>query len=319
MIEGAGLALGGGLAMVALALPGGIHRIPEGHVGVYWRGGALLDRVTGPGYHTMLPIVTSYAAVQTTVQTDKVMNIPCGTSGGTVISFERIEVVNQLKAEYVHATIKNYTVDYDKTWIYDKIHHEINQFCSQHTLQEVYISKFDTLDEHIAAALQRDINQWAPGIEIIAIRVTKPRIPDKIRQNYEAVEAEATKVKVAAQTQLLVEKEAETERKRAISDAEKRSAVNEIELSKRLAEKENEQRLEQIANEMHLAKLKAAADAEFYAATREAEANAQRITPELIQLEAVRALANNTKVYFGESLPKMFVDPSLLPAGRSGT
>ena len=33
MIEGAGLALGGGLAMVALALPGGIHRIPEGHVG----------------------------------------------------------------------------------------------------------------------------------------------------------------------------------------------------------------------------------------------------------------------------------------------
>merc|ERR1712138_70831 len=101
------------------------------------------------------------------------MNIPCGTSGGTVISFERIEVVNQLKAEYVHATIKNYTVDYDKTWIYDKIHH--------------------------------DINQLAPGIEIIAIRVTKPRIPEKIRQNYEAVEAEATKVKVAAQTQLLVE------------------------------------------------------------------------------------------------------------------
>ena len=215
--------------------------------------------------------------------------------------------------------VKNYTVDYDKTWIYDKIHHEINQFCSQHTLQEVYISKFDTLDEHIAAALQRDINQWAPGIEIIAIRVTKPRIPEKIRQNYEAVEAEATKVKVAAQTQLLVEKEAETERKRAISDAEKRSAVNEIELSKRLAEKENEQRLEQIANEMHLAKLKAAADAEFYAATREAEANAQRITPELIQLEAVRALANNTKVYFGESLPKMFVDPSMLPSGRSVT
>ena len=137
MIEGACLALGGGLAMVALALTGGIQSIPEGHVGVYWRGGALLDRVTGPGYHTMLPIVTSYAAVQTTVQTDKVMNIPCGTSGGTVISFERIEVVNQLKAEYVHATIKNYTVDYDKTWIYDKIHHEINQFCSQHTLQEV--------------------------------------------------------------------------------------------------------------------------------------------------------------------------------------
>merc|ERR1712159_128332 len=155
------------------------------------------------------------------------------------ISFERIEVVNQLKAEYVHATIKNYTVDYDKTWIYDKIHHEINQFCSAHSLQEVYITKFDTLDESLRDALQRDIDQWAPGIKIIAIRVTKPRIPEKIRQNYESVEAEATKVKVAAQTQILVEKEAETERKRAISEAEKHAAVQEIELAKRLAEKEN--------------------------------------------------------------------------------
>ena len=31
-------------------------------------------------------------------------------------------------------TIRNYTGDYDRIWIYDKIHHEINQFCSHHTL-----------------------------------------------------------------------------------------------------------------------------------------------------------------------------------------
>ena len=68
--------------------------------------------------------------------------IPCGTSGGTVITFDKIEVVNRLKREYVHETIKNYTVDYDKTWIYDKIHHEINQFCSAHTLEEACISLY---------------------------------------------------------------------------------------------------------------------------------------------------------------------------------
>ena len=38
--------------------------------------------------------------------------------------------------------VKNYTADYDKTLIYNKIHHELNQFCSIHTLQEVYIQKF---------------------------------------------------------------------------------------------------------------------------------------------------------------------------------
>lgn len=42
----------------------------------------------------------------------------------------------------VHDIVKNYTADYDKTLIYNKIHHELNQFCSIHTLQEVYIELF---------------------------------------------------------------------------------------------------------------------------------------------------------------------------------
>ena len=32
-----------------------------------------------------------------------------------------------MKKEFVYETVKNYTVDYDQTWIFDKIHHEINQ------------------------------------------------------------------------------------------------------------------------------------------------------------------------------------------------
>lgn len=34
-------------------------------------------------------------------------------------------------------------MNYDNIWIYDKIHHEINQFCSSHSLQQVYIDVFD--------------------------------------------------------------------------------------------------------------------------------------------------------------------------------
>ncbi len=82
-----------------------------------------------------------------------VFDIPCGTAGGVVIEFDHIEVVNRLKKSYVHETIKNYTINYDQTWIFDKIHHEINQFCSKHTLQEVFIDKFDSLDDQLAIAL----------------------------------------------------------------------------------------------------------------------------------------------------------------------
>lgn len=27
-----------------------LHQVPEGHVGVYWRGGALLKTITDPGF-----------------------------------------------------------------------------------------------------------------------------------------------------------------------------------------------------------------------------------------------------------------------------
>lgn len=87
----------------------------------------------------MLPFITTYHEVQVTLQTDQVRDIPCGTSSGVVIRFEKIEVVNRLRKNLAHQTIKNYTVKYDQTWIFSKIHHEINQFCSSHTLQEVLI------------------------------------------------------------------------------------------------------------------------------------------------------------------------------------
>jgi erlin len=88
--------------IAAIAFPillclNGFHRVEEGHVGIYFRGGALLDSITEPGYHLKLPMITRFENVQVTVQTDKVENIPCGTAGGVVIYFEYIEVVNRLK------------------------------------------------------------------------------------------------------------------------------------------------------------------------------------------------------------------------------
>ena len=57
--------------------------------------------------------------------------------------------LNGLKADLitkiiftVYAIVKNYTVDYDRPLIFNKVHHEVNQFCSSHTLQEVYIDLF---------------------------------------------------------------------------------------------------------------------------------------------------------------------------------
>lgn len=51
--------------------------------------------------------------------------------------------------------VRNYTADYDKTLIFNKIHHELNQFCSIHTLHEVYIDLFDQIDENL-----KQVSNW---------------------------------------------------------------------------------------------------------------------------------------------------------------
>uniref|UniRef100_A0A672JSW2 Erlin-1 n=1 Tax=Sinocyclocheilus grahami TaxID=75366 RepID=A0A672JSW2_SINGR len=289
--------------VMAILLHSSIHKIEEGHLAVYYRGGALLTTPNGPGYHIMLPFITSYRSVQ--------VQMSCIYScGGVMIYFDRIEVVNMLVPLAVVEIVKNYTADYDKTLIFNKIHHELNQFCSVHTLQEVYIELFDIIDENLKTALQKDLNAMAPGLTIQAVRVTKPKIPEAIRRNYELMEAEKTRLLITAQTQKVVEKEAETERKKAIIEAQKMAQVAEIHFQQKVMEKETEKKISEIEDSAFLAREKARADAEYYTAAKFAEANRLKLTPEYLELMKYQAIAANSKIYFGQDIPNMFVDNS---------
>ncbi|XP_020380615.1 erlin-2-B-like [Rhincodon typus] len=302
-------------AILAAMIFSSVHKVEEGHIAVYYRGGALLKATSGPGFHLMLPFITTFKTVQNTVQTDEVKNVPCGTSGGVMIYFDRIEVVNFLIPSAVYDIVRNYTADYDKTLIFNKIHHELNQFCSVHTLQEVYIELFDRIDEDLKLALQQDLTAMAPGLIIHAVRVTKPNIPETIRRNYELMESEKTKLLIAAQKQKVVEKEAETERKKALIEAEKVAQVAEIKFAQMIMEKETEKRISEIEDGIFVAREKARADADFYTAQQVAEANRLKLSPEYLQLLKYRAIASNSKIYFGKDIPKMFVDLSAFTPG----
>uniref|UniRef100_A0A8C2HEH2 ER lipid raft associated 2 n=1 Tax=Cyprinus carpio TaxID=7962 RepID=A0A8C2HEH2_CYPCA len=294
----------GAVASVILAIGGAavfsaLHKIEEGHVGVYYRGGALLTTTSGPGFHLMLPLITTFKSVQVN---DRLY------IGGVMIYFDCIEVVNYLVPSAVYGTVRNFTADYDKALIFNKVHHELNQFCSVHTLQEVYIGLFDQIDENLKLTLQQDLTSMAPGLIIQAVRVTKPNIPESIRRNYELMESERTKLLIAAQTQKVVEKEAETERKKAVIEAEKVAQVAEIKFGQKVMEKETEKKISEIEDSAFLARQKAKADAEFYTAQRAAEANKLKLTPEYLQLMKFKAIAANSKIYFGSEIPHMFMD-----------
>jgi len=64
----------------------------------------------------------------------------------------------------------------------------------------------------------------------------------------------------------------------------------------------------EIEDMTHLGREKAKADAEYYKAQRQADSYKLILTPEYLEMKRIEALGSNNKVYFGSSIPSMFVD-----------
>lgn len=102
----------------------------------------------------------------------------------------------------------------------------------------MFIDNFDTLDENLVEALSEGAARWAPGIEIISIRVTKPMIPDNLMKNYEQIEAQKTALQIAQQTQKVTEQKAEAERTASKIKARANAEIEAIENDRNLQRKE---------------------------------------------------------------------------------
>ena len=305
-----------------------IYTVPEGHVGVVFYGGALQPGIQEPGWHMKVPYISTAAFIDVRLQTDLVTEIPCGTSGGVMIYFDKIEVVNRLHKSHAWQTIKAYGVDYDRTWIFDKIHHEINQFCSSHSLQDVYIKQFDILDESLTHALQADCDKYDVGLEIVAARVTKPRIPPKIRENYEKMEEKISQLKVAEEEAKVLEREEYIKAMRAKINAEREKEVAQIEASReaevarinadrelsvsqtrmlqKLAEKQAAETIADIDNDIGLKRERTLSDAATYAIQTEARAMDLKLTPQYLQYVLFQSLSASPKTFYGPSIAEIF-------------
>ena len=107
-----------------------------------------------------------------------------------------------------------------------------------------------------------------------------------------------------------MEKEAETERKRAIIEAEKLAHVARIQFEQKILEKESLRKMSEIEDFTHVAKQRAIADATHYSAEREAETNKLKLTPEYLELTRYQAITQNAKMYFGSNLPQFLTQLS---------
>lgn len=302
------------------------HSIPEGHVGIYKRFGAIQNVMSQPGLHFHIPLITEIMTIQVTLQTDQVKNIPCGTKEGITVFFNTIDVDNRLREDHVLKTVKLYGSDYDQKWIFAKIHHEINQFCSNHTLQEVYIDQFSTIDESLAAALQSDCDRFDTGIDIISIRVTKPVIPTGIALNYEQLSKQKTELEIRDREFQLSQKEVARKRMEETEAAHRSSEVSIINERKITQEREEHGRREQLVSKLTQERLtlekqaeseRASIDVAMFQAQERAKLEMlrerlkienERFTDSYLHFRAIEAAAglmNSTTVYYGEKLPTL--------------
>lgn len=83
-------------------------------------------------------------------------------------------------------------------------------------------------------ALSSDIKKWAPGIEILSVRVTKPTIPKKILQNVEEMEKIKVEYLIAIERERTAVEERRTNQSQAKIKAEADLSVKRIELGKLL-------------------------------------------------------------------------------------
>ena len=159
------------------------------------------------------------------------------------------------------------------------------------------------LDEMLVDVLQKTANQWAPGIEIISIRVTKPSIPQEIYQNYLNIEKQRTELQIALEQQKVKEQRAETLRREARIKAESDAEINKIEMQKRVLAKDSDRQMAEIENQIYRDRETSKADAQHYAVMKMIEAEQAQLTSEYLQKIAIESFTNNTKVYFGDSIP----------------
>ena len=79
-------------------------------------------------------------------------------------------------------------------------------------------------------------------------------------------------------------------------------------MEKQVHAKEALKQMEEIENEIYRNREMAKADAHHYKIMKMIESEQAQLTPQYLQKLAIESFTNNTKLYFGESIPKFISD-----------
>jgi len=293
------------LVLAVAMMASSFHVVEEGHVGIYFKQGALQETHGMPGFNVKAPFVTTVYQIVVRPETDTMPSIISITKDGIQNTFNDVQVISLVPQEKVVPLIRQYGMEFKNALVFDRISEELKIYCAGHNIDDVYNTKFLEISPHVLNETRKSIERLSNGsVHIINLVIPKPDIPLDIAENYKQVKVQWTEQLVASQQQKTEEIRKETERMKAIADVNRTKDVLEVELQKELLQKEADKNVSEIQNSIIKLAEENLADIAKYKKEQEAEANKALYTPEYVQLNLASKLSDNTKMYFsGESSP----------------
>merc|ERR1712029_148826 len=282
-----------------------LHHIDEGHVGVYFKYGALGNSVGHPGLNTMTPWVSTYEQITVRPRSENLTSFSAVTKDAIQIHFHDVEVISSVPQEHVLWLVKKFGVNFRTVLVFDRLREEVKKYAFSHDIDDVYNERFLEMSESVIAETKKKIERLAQGkIEILNLIIPKPKIPEDIAANYQRVKVEWTEKLVAEKEQEKIQVRKETEELKAIADANRLKAVKKIDIEKQILQKEAEKNISAIENERYRLEEENKADVLKYKKEKEAEGNKLVFTDEYLKIHMSQVFSNNSKLYFsGDNTP----------------
>lgn len=300
------------------------HVTPPRHVTVSVKLGRVIEDVSRPGLAFKLPWTSSYDML-VEEQKDSVLEVQCGTSDGITLVFPTIEIHNLLPAEYAREMFLRYGPDYDEMTIFNNVKFFVGQICAGLTAEEVYLKKYNELDEKLNHLLAEYQLNKKTGIQVTKVKFYKPYATGGstvLKEFQKRAEAEAEREALLAQSKR-IEQANENALKTKDGENQLEAAKNRAKIERELDDMRGEQQKLEI--EMTMTKLKAESqvsiktlsaeseaqrmrvigDAKAYSLFKEAEANKLLLTPEYLQLKQTESVLHASKMIIGNDIPKL--------------
>ena len=165
------------------------HIVEEGRIGIYFVQGALINETSHPGVHWATPFVTTIKTINIQPQTDTLGPVSAVTRDGIQTTFNNIEVLTLFNISQLVGLVRQYGLKFHDTLVFDRIKEELRMFCANHTIDEVYNTKFLDIVETVQQNVENSIETLSTqdSIKILNLVIPKPDIPTAIAANYRMV------------------------------------------------------------------------------------------------------------------------------------